>query len=102
MLRQGCNETIEHQNLESHLTNDYLLTIVDSDFKCFGCEVRLPRKELFTHFTHITAVIAPYGSKGRKQAAKAASSKAIEKGKQTTEAATNEYYYYFKVKIPTV
>ena len=44
-------ETIERQNLDSHVTNDCPLTIVDCDFKHVGCEVRLPRKNLSTHLT---------------------------------------------------
>ena len=43
------NEVIKRQDLNSHLTNDCPLTIVDCDFKYVGCEVRLPRKDLSTH-----------------------------------------------------
>ena len=43
------SETIERQNLDSHVTNDCPLTIVDCDFKHVGCEMRLPRKDLPTH-----------------------------------------------------
>ena len=45
------NETIERCNLDSHVSNDCPLTIVDCDFKHVGCEVRLPRKDLPTHLT---------------------------------------------------
>ena len=43
------NETIERQDLNSHLANDCPLAVVDCDFKGVGCEVRLPRKDLSTH-----------------------------------------------------
>ena len=43
------NETIERQNLDSHVTNDCPLTIVNCDFKHVGCKVRLRRKDLPTH-----------------------------------------------------
>ena len=45
------NETMERQILESHVTNDCPLTVVDCDFKGVGCEIRLPRKDLSTHHT---------------------------------------------------
>ena len=45
------NETIECRSLDSHITNDCPLTIIDCDFKHVGCEVRLPRKDLPTHLT---------------------------------------------------
>ena len=43
------NETIERHNLDSHVTNDCPLTIVNCDFKHVGCKVRLPRRDLPTH-----------------------------------------------------
>lgn len=35
------NETIERQNLESHVTNDCPLTVIECDFTSVGCEVKL-------------------------------------------------------------
>lgn len=45
------NETIKRQNINSHVINDCPLTIVDCDFKGFGCDVRVSRKDLPTHLT---------------------------------------------------
>ena len=50
------DETMERQNLESHIANDCPLTVVDCDFKGVGCEVRLPRKDLATHLKESFAV----------------------------------------------
>ena len=48
----NCSSDIfERQNLDSHVTNDCPLTIIDCDFRHVGCEVRLPRKDLPTHLT---------------------------------------------------
>ena len=47
--KKCSSETLERQNLESHISNDCPLTIVDCDFKHVGCKVRLPRKDLSTH-----------------------------------------------------
>ena len=44
-----CGEFFQRQNLESHITNDCPLTIIDCEFQHVGCEVRLPRKEMPTH-----------------------------------------------------
>ena len=44
-----CGETLQRQNLQSHITNDCPLTIIDCDFKHVGCEVRLPRKDMPAH-----------------------------------------------------
>ena len=45
------DETMERQNLESHIANDCPLTFVDCYFKGVGCEVRLLRKNLPNHLT---------------------------------------------------
>ena len=45
------DETMERQNIDSHVTNDCPLTLVDCDFKGIGCKVRLPRKNLPSHLT---------------------------------------------------
>ena len=44
-----CGETLQRQNLQSHITNDCPLTIIDCDFQHVGCEVRLPRKDMPAH-----------------------------------------------------
>ena len=44
-----CGETLQRQNLESHITNDCPLTIINCDFQHVGCEVRLPRKDMPEH-----------------------------------------------------
>ena len=44
-----CGEILDSSNLESHITNDCPLTIIDCDFQHVGCEVRLPRKDMPAH-----------------------------------------------------
>ena len=44
-----CGEIIQRQNLQSHITNDCPLTIIDCDLQHVGCEVRLPRKDMPAH-----------------------------------------------------
>ena len=44
-----CGKTLQRQNLQSHITNDCPLTIIDCDFQHVGCEVRLPRKDIPAH-----------------------------------------------------
>ena len=44
-----CGETLQHQNLDSHIANDCPLTIINCDFQHVGCEVRLPRKYMPVH-----------------------------------------------------
>ena len=44
-----CGVTLERQEIDKHITNDCPETIVDCDFKHFGCDVKLPRKDLPAH-----------------------------------------------------
>ena len=44
-----CGEILQRQNLQSHITDDCPLTIIDCDFQHVGCEVRLPRKDMPAH-----------------------------------------------------
>ena len=44
-----CGETVQRQNLESHINNDCSLIPVDCDFKFIGCKEKLPRREMSTH-----------------------------------------------------
>ena len=44
-----CGTTLQRQLLDNHIANDCPETMVDCDFKHFGCNVRLPRKNLPAH-----------------------------------------------------
>ena len=44
-----CGETIERQNLESHVADHCPETIIDCDFEYAGCDVKLPRRDMPTH-----------------------------------------------------
>ena len=44
-----CGETIERQNLETHVADVCPETIIDCDFEYTGCNVKLPRKDMPTH-----------------------------------------------------
>ena len=44
-----CGESIQRQNIESHISNDCPLTIIDCGFQHVGCEVRLSRKDMPAH-----------------------------------------------------
>ena len=44
-----CGQTLERQHLESHISKDCPLTVVDCDFQHVGCEVRLHRKDMPAH-----------------------------------------------------
>ena len=46
-----CGVTLERQLIDKHIANDCLETIVDCDFKRFGCEVKLPRRDLSAHIS---------------------------------------------------
>ena len=47
----NCGETLQHQNVESHIIEECPLAIQDCDFKYVGCEVRLARKNMPEHLT---------------------------------------------------
>ena len=60
-----CGETLQRQNLASHIANDCPLTIINCDFQHVGCEVRLPRKDMPAHLgesvvTHTSIQIASH------------------------------------------
>ena len=44
-----CGDTLQRQLIDDHIANVCPETIVECDFKSFGCTVRLPRKDLQTH-----------------------------------------------------
>ena len=44
-----CGQTLERQHLESHISKDCPLTVVDCHFEQVGCEVKLPRKDMPAH-----------------------------------------------------
>ena len=44
-----CGKSIESQNLETHISSDCPLTVVDCEFSHVGCEVKLPRKDMAEH-----------------------------------------------------
>ena len=44
-----CGETLQRQNLESHIANDCPQTIINCDFEHVGCQVRLPRIDMPVH-----------------------------------------------------
>ena len=44
-----CGQTLERQHLESHISKDCPLTVIDCDYQHVGCEVRLPRKDMPAH-----------------------------------------------------
>ena len=46
-----CNLTLERRLIDDHIANDCPETIVDCDFKHFGCDVKLPRRELSAHIS---------------------------------------------------
>ncbi len=50
------DDPIDRRNLNSHVSNDCPLAVVDCDFKGGGCEVRLPRKDLSAHLTEASMV----------------------------------------------
>ena len=60
-----CGETLQRQNLKSHIVTDCSQTTIDCDFQHVGCEVRLPRKDMQAHLqenivTHISLLMASH------------------------------------------
>ena len=51
----GCSETIPHQSIGKHIENDCPLTIIECEFKSYGCKERLPRVEMQPHMKHAGA-----------------------------------------------
>ena len=50
-----CGQTLERQHLESHISKDCPITVIDCDFQHVGCEVRLPRKHMPAHLVESVA-----------------------------------------------
>jgi hypothetical protein len=48
--------TLERQLVDEHIANDCPKTIVDCDFKHFGCDVKLPRREISAHISESLAL----------------------------------------------
>ena len=46
-----CGMTLQCQLSDKHIANDCPQTIVDCDFKHFGCDVKLPRRDLPAHIS---------------------------------------------------
>ena len=60
-----CGSVLQRQNVESHLTKDCPLTVIEYDFHYAGCEVRLPRKDMGEHLfveliTHTSMMAVSY------------------------------------------
>ena len=51
----SCGENIARQCMKHHVSNDCLMTVVECEFKEFGCKERLPRGEMLTHTKNSTA-----------------------------------------------
>ena len=49
-----CGAFPQRQDLEEHASNVCPLTIINCDFHCVGCEVRLPRKAMSDHLNENT------------------------------------------------
>ena len=60
-----CGKVLQRQSLESHISIDCPMNIVDCEFKHVGCDVRLPRKDMHIHseqavIYHLTKQVADY------------------------------------------
>ena len=51
-----CGVLIQRQALDNHTTNDCPETMIDCDFKHFGCDMKLPRKYLVKHINENSAL----------------------------------------------
>ena len=59
----NCGKILESKSLESHISNDCPMTIIDCEFKRIGCDVRLSRKDMVVHteqavIHHLTKQVA--------------------------------------------
>ena len=45
----GCGAFPQRQNLDSHMQKECPLTVVECEFHCAGCEVKLPRRNMPDH-----------------------------------------------------
>jgi hypothetical protein len=48
----GCGEAIPRRSIGQHIEKDCPLTIVECEFKSYGCKERLPRVEMQLHMNH--------------------------------------------------
>ena len=66
-IPEGFQYAIERRDLERHVKEECLLTVVECDFDYAGCEARLPRKDMASHLaeslvTHMS-LMAVHGRK---------------------------------------
>ena len=45
----NCGAVVQRQEVEQHISQDCLLTVIECDFKAVGCEVRLARRDMPSH-----------------------------------------------------
>ena len=74
-IPEGFQYAIERRDLERHVKEECLLTVVVCDFHYAGCEVRLPRKDMASHLaeslvTHMS-LMAAHGRKTATEAQRA-------------------------------
>ena len=74
-IPEGFQYAIERRDLERHVKEECLLTVVECDFHYAGCEARLPRKDMASHLaeslvTHIS-LMAAHGRKTATEAQRA-------------------------------
>ena len=75
-IPEGFKCAIERQNLDRHIKEECLLTVVECNFHYTGCEARLPRKDMTNHLakslvTHMS-LLAAHGKKTVTEAQRAA------------------------------
>ena len=75
-ISEGFKYAIERRDLERHVKEECLLTVVECDFHYAGCEARLPRKDMASHLaesivTHMS-LMAVHGRKTATEAKKTA------------------------------
>ena len=75
-IPEGFKYAIERRDLERHVKEECLLTVVECDFYYAGCEARLPRKDMASHLaesivTHMS-IMAAHGRKTATEAQKTA------------------------------
>lgn len=55
LCSNNCDQYICRQNLLDHITKDCPMTVVECEFKPFGCKERLPRVEMLNHMKYSVA-----------------------------------------------
>lgn len=58
-----CHKSVEYHYQDDHIMNDCPETIVQCDYKHFGCDVELPRKAMPTHIDENLALHMKYMSR---------------------------------------